>query len=210
MTPRHRNSLHREADQSCPRLRGSVHLHDVARAQERSRLARLLQKAALLKSRRGEMPTDASRTSSPNASLRKHSNMNRQSKFLPAAVLFTTILFTWETACAQSATERTPAFGPAESFGAKRQVAISSDASLYIQRATTSGISGGTTTLQIAPAVDYVTSGDNHSTRFSIGPRVGYNFGLSDLVSIWTKVGFSYASTSGAVGWGAPQATQSC
>ncbi len=135
---------------------------------------------------------------------------------LPAAVLITTVLCTWETAYAQSATEHTPVFGPAESFGAKRQVAISSDAALSIQRASTSGISGGTTTLQIAPAIDYfvlnnfsiggfvavnyVTSGDNDSTRFSIGPRVGYNFALSDLVSIWPKVGFSYASTSGTVG----------
>jgi hypothetical protein len=85
-----------------------------------------------------------------------------------------------------------------------------------VQRATTSGVSGGTTSLQLAPAVDYfvlnnfsiggfvavnyVTSGDNHSTRFSIGPRVGYNFALSDLVSIWPKVGFSYASTSATEG----------
>jgi hypothetical protein len=29
---------------------------------------------------------------------------------------------------------------------------------------------------------------------------VGYNFALSDLISIWPKAGFSYASTSGTVG----------
>jgi hypothetical protein len=139
-----------------------------------------------------------------------------RSQYLSAIVVLTSVFCTWESAYAQSATEKTAVFGPAESFGAKRQIAISSDAALNVQRATTSGVSGGTTTLQIAPAVDYfmlnnfsvggfvainyVTSGDNHSTRFSIGPRVGYNFALSDLISIWPKVGFSYASTSGTVG----------
>jgi hypothetical protein len=142
--------------------------------------------------------------------------VNTRSQYLSAVVVLTSVFCAWGQASAQSATEQTPVLGPAESFGAKRQIAISSDAALNVQRATTSGVSGGTTTLQVAPAVDYfvlnnfsvggfvavnyVTSGDNDSTRFSIGPRVGYNVTLSDLISIWPKVGFSYASTSGTVG----------
>jgi hypothetical protein len=142
--------------------------------------------------------------------------VNTRSQYLSAVAVLTSAFFALETANAQSVTEKTPVFGPAESFGASRQIAISSDAALSAQRATASGVSGGTTTLQIAPAIDYfvlnnfsvggfvavnyVTSGDNNSTRFSIGPRVGYNVALSDLVSIWPKVGFSYASTSGTVG----------
>jgi hypothetical protein len=119
------------------------------------------------------------------------------------------------TARAQSVSENTTVTGPAEMFGAQRQIAISSDASLTIQRRTISDVSGGTTSIQLAPAADYfvannlsiggfvafdyTTSGDNDSSRFSIGPRVGYNFPFSDLVSIWPKGGFSYAHTSSTV-----------
>jgi hypothetical protein len=119
------------------------------------------------------------------------------------------------TARAQSASENTKVVGPAEVFGAEGQIAISSDAALTIQRRTISGVSGGTTSIQLAPAADffvannlsvggfvgfdYATSGDNDSSRFSIGPRVGYNFPFSDLISIWPKAGFSYAHTSNSV-----------
>ncbi|HMI85795.1 MAG TPA: hypothetical protein VK550_16980 [Polyangiaceae bacterium] len=113
---------------------------------------------------------------------------------------------------AQSVTENTRATGPAEVFGAAGQIAISSDAALLIQRRTLSGVEGGTTQIQLAPAADYfvinnlsvggfigfdfTTSGDNDSSRFAIGPRVGYNIPFSDLVSIWPKIGFSFAHTS--------------
>lgn len=73
--------------------------------------------------------------------------MNTRSQYLCAVAVLTSVFFTLENANAQSATEKTPVFGPAESFGAKRQIAISSDAALNAQRATTSGVSGGTTTL---------------------------------------------------------------
>lgn len=142
--------------------------------------------------------------------------MNSRNRNLSSVVVFAASLCSWQTASAQSATAQTPVAGPAEAFGAKRQLAISSDAALNVQQATTSDVSGKTTSLQIAPAIDYfvlnsfsvggfvavnyVTSGDNDSTRFSIGPRVGYNFTLSDLISIWPKAGLSYASTSGTVG----------
>jgi hypothetical protein len=120
-----------------------------------------------------------------------------------------------EHAEAQSATQNTRMTGPAEVFGAKGELAISSDAALSIQRASTSGVSGGTTTVQLAPAFDYFvapdvsiggflgfnysTAGDNSSSRFSIGPRVGYNIPFSDLISFWPKLGFSYANTSTTV-----------
>lgn len=104
---------------------------------------------------------------------------------------------------------------PAESFGIDKHVAISSDASLSVQRSTTSGVSGATTSIQLSPALDYfsvdsfsiggfvgasyTTTGDDHSTRFSIGPRVGYHVVVSDMFSVWPKVGFSYAATTSTV-----------
>jgi hypothetical protein len=110
---------------------------------------------------------------------------------------------------AQSLTENTRARGPAEVFGAKGQIAISSDAALAIERRSLSGQSGGTTAIHLAPAADffvidnlsiggfvafnYTKTGDSDSNRFSIGPRVGYNLPFSDLISIWPKVGFSFA-----------------
>jgi hypothetical protein len=125
------------------------------------------------------------------------------------------ILFLAQSANAQSVTENTSATGPAEVFGAAGQLAISSDAALAVQRRTLSGVEGGTSHVQLAPAADYfvinnlsvggfigfdyVTSGENDSSRFSLGPRVGYNIPFSDLVSIWPKVGFSFAHTSNTV-----------
>jgi hypothetical protein len=124
-------------------------------------------------------------------------------------------LFLAGSANAQSVTDNTRVTGPAEVFGAAGQIAISSDAALVIQRRTISDVSGGTTSIQLAPAADYfvinnlsvggfvgfdyVTSGDNDSSRFSIGPRVGYNLPFSDLISIWPKAGFSFAHTSSTV-----------
>jgi hypothetical protein len=124
-----------------------------------------------------------------------------------------TILLTLGAAAnAQSLTENTSARGPAEVFGGKGQLAISSDAALAIERRSLSGASGGTTSIQLAPAADYfivnnlsvggfvgfdyIKTGDNSSNRFSIGPRVGYDLLFSDFVSIWPKVGVSFAHTS--------------
>lgn len=103
---------------------------------------------------------------------------------------------------------------PAGRFGAARQLAISSDAGLFIENTSQSGDddSGSTTNLQLRPAFDYfvidhlsiggfvaldyskVPAGD--STTWGIGPRIGYDIPLSDRFSIWPKVGFSFASTS--------------
>lgn len=110
------------------------------------------------------------------------------------------------------ATTDTSATGPAERFGAKGSLAISSDAAFTIQRSSTSGVSGGTTTISLAPAADYflgrdlslggflgfdyTKAGSNHATRFAIGPRLAYNLAMSDLVSLWPRAGISLAVTS--------------
>jgi hypothetical protein len=136
--------------------------------------------------------------------------MKIRASLLAAAVAFP--LLSARSSSAQSVTENTRATGPAEVFGVARQIAISSDAALTIQRRSLSGTEGGTTAIQLAPAADYfvinnlsvggfigfdyVNSGDSDSSRFSIGPRVGYNLPFSDLISIWPKAGFSFAHTS--------------
>jgi len=96
----------------------------------------------------------------------------------------------------------------AAGFGEKGQMAFSTDAALGFSRLTGDNRQA-TTTITIRPAmdyfvienlsvggvvgVDYVKSGDTRSTTFSLGPRVGYNFELSRLLSVWPKLGFSYA-----------------
>ncbi|HKP56906.1 MAG TPA: hypothetical protein VJV78_09300 [Polyangiales bacterium] len=98
--------------------------------------------------------------------------------------------------------------GPSRNFGAKGDLAISSDAALEIAHYSP----GDVTRILLSPAVDwfviknlsigafiswtYITAGESDSNRFAIGPRVGYNIPLSDLVSIWPKVGFSFSTTS--------------
>lgn len=97
-------------------------------------------------------------------------------------------------------------------FGDTGILAISSDVALSIERQSTSGVPGGTTTIQLAPAADYfvggrfslggfigfdyVKAGDNDATRFAIGPRLGYDYRLSDMVSLWPRAGVSLAVTS--------------
>jgi len=112
----------------------------------------------------------------------------------------------------QSLTENTQANSPVDQFAGKGQLAISSDAALSISNTSLSGANGSTTTFQFAPAVDYFvirnlsiggsvlfnysSAGSGHSTSFGVGPRVGYNFPLSDLVSVWPKAGMSISSTN--------------
>lgn len=111
---------------------------------------------------------------------------------------------------AQSATEDTGR-GPSHRFGHQGELAISSDAALAITHYSP----GNYTTITLQPAVDYFiaenfsiggfigldyTSFESGSTtRFGIGPRVGYNLTLSDLVSVWPKVGFSFSTTSTSI-----------
>ncbi len=112
----------------------------------------------------------------------------------------------------ESLTDTTRRNGPAEQFGAKGQIAISSDNALTISNTSISGASGSTTTVELDPAVDYFviqnvsvggflefnyhSTGASHGTRFGIGPRVGYNWTWSDLLSLWPKAGLSISSTS--------------
>lgn len=104
--------------------------------------------------------------------------------------------------------------GAANVFGQPGQIAISSDAGLFISNTNVSGQSGSTTSIQLRPSIDYFVAenvsvggflgldytnaaGDaGHTLTFSIGPRVGYNISLNKMFSIWPKVGLSFSSTS--------------
>jgi hypothetical protein len=101
---------------------------------------------------------------------------------------------------------------PAARFGAKGQVAISSDVGLTIENTSVSGVDGSTTTVRLHPAIDYfvidnlsiggflgldyISTPGGSSTAFSIGPRVGYNITFADRFSVWPKAGISVSSTS--------------
>jgi hypothetical protein len=96
----------------------------------------------------------------------------------------------------------------AAGFGKKGQLAISTDAVLSFERTTQSG-ADSVTSLSILPAVDYFVienlsvggvigvtyqkAGDTKATSFQLGPRVGYNFEFSPLLSVWPKLGLSYS-----------------
>jgi hypothetical protein len=101
---------------------------------------------------------------------------------------------------------------PSGVFGARGQLAISSDAGLSISNTSVDGIDGSSTSVIMRPAidyfiVDYVSIGGflgveynsapgGNSTSVSVGPRIGYNILLSERLSIWPKLGFSFASTT--------------
>jgi hypothetical protein len=100
--------------------------------------------------------------------------------------------------------------GPAHNFSNEGNIAISSDAALSIAHRT-----GDVTTITLAPALDYFVipnlsiggfisfdytkSGDADATRFGIGPRVGYNIVVGDLISVWPKAGFAFTHSSASV-----------
>lgn len=101
---------------------------------------------------------------------------------------------------------------PSGIFGAKGQLAISSDAGFSLSNTSLSESDGSSTTLILRPAVDYFVV-DNlslggflgldynnapggSSTAMSIGPRIGYNLPFGERWSVWPKLGFSFASTS--------------
>ncbi len=111
----------------------------------------------------------------------------------------------------QSLTQRTTPDSPVDRFGDKGQFAISSDAALTISRTSISDTDATAFKVTLAPALDYfvirnlsiggsiffdyANDGAGHSTRFGVGPRVGYNLPISDLISIWPKAGLSIAHT---------------
>jgi hypothetical protein len=99
---------------------------------------------------------------------------------------------------------------PVPKFGDPAEIAISSDAQASLQL-TSGGIRGGTSTsLLVAPAIDYfvirdlslgiqgsyshVALANNPMTDSeSIGLRVGYDFPLTDLLSFWPRLGLDYS-----------------
>lgn len=97
--------------------------------------------------------------------------------------------------------------GPSRVFGAPGQLAVSSDAAFIIEHR-----SSDVTHFQIGPAADYFviqnlsvgglvmfdyqSAGDSSSTRFLIGPRVGYNIPFTDALGLWPKIGFSFTHDS--------------
>lgn len=104
--------------------------------------------------------------------------------------------------------------GRARVFSLAGHLAISSDAGFEISNTSISGQDGSTTSIELRPAVDYFIidnvslggflgfdytnqAGDSgHTTAFSIGPRFGYNIPFAEILSVWPKVGLSYAHTS--------------
>jgi hypothetical protein len=125
---------------------------------------------------------------------------------------FNVAFFLSLTANAQDRMVEVGANSPAGIFGDQGQLVISSDAGLSISNTSISGVDDSTTQILLRPAIDYfvidylslggfvgvehTSTGGSNATSFSIGPRVGYDIPLSNRVSVWPKVGFSYASTS--------------
>lgn len=120
-----------------------------------------------------------------------------------------------ENAAAPAKAQAIPAVAPntpAARFGARSQVAVSSDVGLSLENTSLSGVAGSTTTLVLNPALDYFVVdkfsvggylGLNYSsthggstTKFSVGPRAGYNIVFAERFSVWPKAGLSFASTS--------------
>ena len=112
----------------------------------------------------------------------------------------------------ESLTKNTVNDSPVDKFGEKGELAISSDAALSVSNTSLSGVDGSSTQITIAPAIDYfvirnlsvggalrfdyTSNPGGHSTGFGVGPRVGYNIPISDLLSIWPKAGLSIEHTS--------------
>jgi hypothetical protein len=102
-------------------------------------------------------------------------------------------------------------------FGKSGQIAISSDLELKFESRTSkspdppdgTGEDVKTTTITIGPALDYfvadsisiggkiqysnISSDGGDLSLIGIGPRVGYNLGLTDNISLWPKLSFIYA-----------------
>ncbi|MBX3129868.1 MAG: hypothetical protein KF718_24340 [Polyangiaceae bacterium] len=101
-------------------------------------------------------------------------------------------------------------------FGKSGQIAISSDFELSLESRSSKPPQGDAgdsrLTIAIAPALDYfvtdgvsvggqiafwrASQGDDSMQMIGIGPRVGYNLGLTETISLWPKVGVRYAMLS--------------
>lgn len=101
---------------------------------------------------------------------------------------------------------------PVSIFGSRGQVAISSEAGATFTHTTISGSEGSSTNLVLRPGVDYflidrLSLGafvgieyedlpGGSTTRFGVGPRVGYDLAFSNHFSLWPRVGLSYNSST--------------
>jgi hypothetical protein len=116
------------------------------------------------------------------------------------------------------------AHAQAAQFSEQGHLTISSDANVAItgQSYSGNGAPGSTFQLTLLPAVDYFVihnlsiggfleyahttqNGTNggpstSSDTFGIGPRVGYNIGITDSISFWPKVFLAFASTNTSQG----------
>jgi hypothetical protein len=97
--------------------------------------------------------------------------------------------------------------GPSRVFGGAHQLAISSDAAITVEHR-----SSDVTRIQLGPAADYFVienlsiggiimldyqnTANADTTRFMIGPRVGYNIPFTDMLGLWPKLGFSFTHDS--------------
>lgn len=101
---------------------------------------------------------------------------------------------------------------PVSIFGSRGQVAISSEAGATLTHTSVSGSDDSSTSFVLRPGVDYFlidrlslgafvgieyeSLSGLSTTRFGVGPRVGYSLGFSNHFSLWPRVGFSYNSTT--------------
>ncbi|MEO7667708.1 MAG: hypothetical protein ABI560_04370 [Myxococcales bacterium] len=101
-------------------------------------------------------------------------------------------------------------------FGEHGQIAISGDMKFNLLHESRSMNGGTSTTFEVQPALDYFVSTNvsvgglvgirrdsddsDHSTIFSIGPRVGYNINIGSAASLWIRIGLGYEHQSIAIG----------
>lgn len=113
-------------------------------------------------------------------------------------------------ACAPSVTfAQDRSAGPTvQGFGQRHSSVFSIDGALEVRRRTQPD-TPASTSITLLPAFDYFVirnlslgavagvkyakTGDNRTTDFQLGPRVGYDFELSEKFSIWPKLGLMYA-----------------
>jgi outer membrane protein with beta-barrel domain len=104
--------------------------------------------------------------------------------------------------------------GPAQVFPLQEHLSVANDANFSLQHTSISG-GGGDTSIVLDPAADYFIvdhvsvggfveiehdSTDNTSaTTIGVGPRVGYDYPLTDQFSVWPRAGFALASRSTSI-----------
>jgi len=113
---------------------------------------------------------------------------------------------------------------PVQAFGGPGTLAISSDMNLGFFGSSTSEGGGSSWTFLLAPAADYfviqglsvggqisyahahsggtttgtTTSSSSDTDTFGIGPRIGYNIPIGDLLSFWPKLALIFTDVAGS------------